>query len=197
MCFRRALAATAFMVAYQPLTASAGPSADWPVYENVLHHYRVCYPARLLVPQGETDNSAGQTFLARSGARLDLYAYYQADKAPLAQELETSAATSAGQGGRITYRTKRANWGTVSGINGAGTVFYIKMLRQRDRIVKLEMRYLVSMTPQYRPVIERIERCFALTGCGCGGAPLPYRSAGLLKVNRLSSSCSINSPWGI
>jgi hypothetical protein len=155
MCFRRALAATAFMVVSQPLTASTGTSANWPVYENVLHHYRVCYPARLLVPQGETDNS---------GAWLDLYAYYQTDKAPLAQELETSAATSAGLGGRITFRTKRANGGTVSGVNGAGTVSYIKIFKQRDRIVNMEMRYLASMASQYRPVIEWIERCFTLTG---------------------------------
>jgi hypothetical protein len=42
----------------------------WKTYTNVTFQYHICYPADLLVPQGEPDNSDGQRFLAHDGAEL-------------------------------------------------------------------------------------------------------------------------------
>src|ERR1041385_1585764 len=52
------------------------PAADhhtWKVYTNVRFHYSICYPQDLLVPQGEAENSDGQKFVAKDGAKLIVF----------------------------------------------------------------------------------------------------------------------------
>src|SRR5215469_6044695 len=47
------------------------PSAHvWKRYTNVRFQYSICYPEDLLIPQGESQNSDGQKFLAKDGAQL-------------------------------------------------------------------------------------------------------------------------------
>lgn len=145
------------------LTAGEVPGrTDWPVYVNVLHHYRVCYPASLLAPQGETDNSAGQAFRGRDGAELDLYGYYSVDETSLGQELDASATSTAGPDGNVSFRKVRPHWGVASGTDRRGRIFYIKMFKQQGRIVKLEMRYPASAARRYGQVVEHMMKCFVL-----------------------------------
>lgn len=147
-------------------SASANPviaSRDWPTYINVLHHYHICYPVRILTPQGETDNSAGQAFRAIDGAELQVYAWFDGEGSSLSQNLLSAAATSAGRRGKIRNRSVGRGWGNASGETGHGQLFYIKMFKRDDRIVKAEFRYPKAASTRYKPVIDRISHCFGLS----------------------------------
>ena len=153
--------AAALLLGLSQISAAPIPN-NWPVYVNVLHRYRVCHPPSL-VPQGETQNSAGQAFRSRDGAALNLYGYYADDGASLEKELAESAMSSAGPRAKISYRRERANWGVVSGSDGSGHKFYIKLLKRQDEIVKLDLRYPASLAKQYRPITGQVSQCFSLT----------------------------------
>src|ERR1700682_2215290 len=58
------------------LLKAQAPAADrhtWKASTNWRFQYSICYPQDLLVPQGEPENSDGQRFLAKDGAKLVVF----------------------------------------------------------------------------------------------------------------------------
>jgi hypothetical protein len=76
----------------------------WKTYTNVRFQYHICYPADLMVPQGEPDNSDGQKFLAHGGAELIVYGSNNALDESLEKTLADTGARLAGPSGKVTYK---------------------------------------------------------------------------------------------
>ena len=55
----------------------------WKSYTNIRYQYALCYPEDLLIPQGESPNNDGQTFLAEDGAQLVVFGQNNALKESL------------------------------------------------------------------------------------------------------------------
>lgn len=131
-------------------------------YVNVRYRYAVCYPPALLKPQGEADDSDGQSFIARDGARLDVFGGLELARRSLRAMAEADAADLAGPRGVVTYRAGGSGWYVYSGRNGTAD-FYAKMLRRGDEVAAIELHYPHALADRYRPIVERLSRCFVLT----------------------------------
>jgi hypothetical protein len=135
----------------------------WKVYTNVRFQYSICYPQDLLVPQGEAENSDGQRFLAKDGARLLVFGQNNALHETLKDALEDTGSRLAGASGKVTYRVIKPDWFIVSGENGK-SVFYAKTLYARERFKSFELTYDRDTSAVYKPVVTRLAGCFANTG---------------------------------
>ena len=136
----------------------AGASADhhtWKVYTNVRFQYSICYPGDLLVPQGEAENSDGQKFLAKDGAKLLVFGQNNSLNKSLKDTLEDTASRLAGPSGRVTYRVIKPDWFVVSGQNGQ-SVFYAKTLYAHEQFKSFEITYESGSSNVYKPVITRL-----------------------------------------
>jgi hypothetical protein len=133
----------------------------WKSYTNVRFQYYICYPADLMVPQGEPDNSDGQRFLAHDGASLIVYGSNNALDESLKNTLADTGSRLAGPSGKVTYKMLKANWFVVSGQNGQ-TVFYSKVLYNShdDQFKSFELTYDRSVSALYEPLIPRLAKCF-------------------------------------
>jgi hypothetical protein len=100
---------------------------SWKTYTNVRFQYHICYPADLLLPQGESDNSDGQKFLAQDGANLSVWGSNNALDASVKDVLADTESRLIGTSGKVTYKMLKANWFVVSGQNEQ-TVFYSKVV---------------------------------------------------------------------
>jgi hypothetical protein len=148
------------------LLNAQAPAADrhtWKVYANVRFQYSICYPQDLLVPQGEAENSDGQKFLAKDGAKLLVFARNNALHETLKDALEDTRSRLTGASGKVTYKVIRPDWFVVSGENGK-SVFYAKSLYAHDQFKSLELTYDSDASAVYKSVVTRLAGCFANTG---------------------------------
>jgi hypothetical protein len=125
----------------------------------VRFQYKICYPADLMVPQGEPDNSDGQKFLAHDGASLIVYGSNNALDEPLKKTLADTGSRLAGPSGKVTYKVLKANWFVVSGQNEQ-TVFYLKVLYSHGQSKSFELTYDRSAGALYEPLIGHLAACF-------------------------------------
>jgi hypothetical protein len=132
---------------------------NWKSYTNVRFQYHICYPADLLVPQGEPDNSDGQKFLAHDGAQLIVYGSNNALNESLKEMLASTASRLTGASGKVTYKALKRNWFVVSGEN-EGTIFYSKVLYSHGQFKSFELTYDRSAGALYGPVIAHLVKCF-------------------------------------
>jgi hypothetical protein len=142
-----------------------GPAADhhiWKTYTNVRFQYSICYPQDLLVPQGETENSDGQMFLAKDGAKLTVFGQNNALNESLKAALEDTASRMAGPSGKVAYKAIKPHWFVVSGRNGQ-SVFYAKTLYANEQFKSFELTYDNGASATYKPVINRFAGCFLNT----------------------------------
>jgi hypothetical protein len=148
----------------RPDEARAGePAADhhvWRTYTNVRFQYAICYPEDLLVPQGEAENSDGQSFVGKDGARLTVFGQNNALDESLKDASAATASRLAGPSGKVTYQVLKANWFVVSGRRGS-TVFYAKTDYSDDQFKSFELTYEDSAASTYKPLIRRLVACFA------------------------------------
>ncbi len=147
-----------------PLAAQA-PEASrhvWKVYTNVRFQYSICYPQDLLVPQGEAENSDGQKFLAKDGAKLLVFGQNNALNESLKAALEDTATRLAGASGKVTYKVVKPGWFVASGQNGP-SIFYAKTLYAHDQFKSFELTYDGAASSVYQPVVARLARCFENT----------------------------------
>ncbi len=136
---------------------------DWKVYTNAKYRYSICYPQDLLVPQGEPDAGDGQTFLAKDGAKLVVFANYGAEEISLKQRLDWSISDLAGKSGNVTYKVVKPDWFVVSGQTGK-TVFYAKATSTRDKFKEFTLTYDSGQASVYEPVVKRLAAgCFTNT----------------------------------
>ncbi len=139
---------------------SSAEARTWRSYTNVRFQYHICYPDDLLVPQGESENSDGQKFLAADGGQLAVWGSNNALDESLKDALATDESRLAGESGKVTYKVLRKNWFVVSGQNGA-TVFYAKTVYSHGQFKSFELTYSSSAAAVYEPVIRRLAVCFA------------------------------------
>jgi len=135
----------------------------WKVYTNVRFEYSICYPQDLLVPQGEAENSDGQRFLAKDGAKLVVFGRNNVLNESLKDVQEETGARLAGASGKVTYKAIKPDWFVVSGQNEQ-SVFYGKTLYAREQFKSFELTYGSSTFAIYKPVITRLVGCFVNTG---------------------------------
>jgi hypothetical protein len=137
--------------------------AEWPTYVNARYGYSICYPASVFKPEREAGNGDGRRFLSGQGAELRVFGLFNA----LDQTLEEFAVDQAhyyqGQRGRIIYRAAKPSWIVLSGDNGGTSEFYIKAVKWGDEFVTFQLRYPVSQARVFRPLVERLSRCMALS----------------------------------
>lgn len=132
----------------------------WKNYTNVRFQYKICYPADLLVAQGESENSDGQTFLAKDGAKLIVYGQNNALNDSLKDTLQDTASRLAGSSGKVTYQVLKPSWFVVSGRND-GSIFYAKTLYANHQFKSFELTYEDSQSGVYGPLVKRLSACFA------------------------------------
>jgi hypothetical protein len=136
--------------------------AGWAVYANIRYGYQVCYPPRVLRPQGESDNSDGQVFSAPDGGELRVYGTNNVMNDTLAASLRETGSRLSGPHGRVTYRVLRATWGVVSGEDGLGHVFYAKTVMRRDQFLAFELTYPRAQAAAYGSIAAAVSQCFAV-----------------------------------
>lgn len=144
------------------LLASPAAAADrWADYVNVRYAFRICYPTDLLAAQGEADNGDGQTFTARDGAQLRVFGTGNTLDRSLTAEAQGQARGYLGNNGRVTYRAATPEWAVISGDDGRANLFYTKTVARGDEFVMFHLRYPKAAAARYKPVVERLSRCFA------------------------------------
>jgi hypothetical protein len=154
-------ASVAAATAAGPAVAQAPAGGDgFKTYTNVRFQYAVCYPDGVLVPQGESDNSDGQTFLAADGGQLIVYGSNNALDEQLKDRLAATGSRLAGASGKVTYQVLKPGWFVVSGHNGAA-VFYAKTLYSHGQFKSFELTYREMAAATYEPLVRRLATCFA------------------------------------
>ena len=122
--------------------------------------YAICYPDDLLVPQGESQNSDGQKFLANDGGALIVFGVNNSLHEFLKDVLTDTALRLSGRQGKVTYRVLKANWFVVSGQNDR-FVFYVKTIYSHGQFKSFELTYPPTAAAVYGPLIGRLAGCFA------------------------------------
>ena len=157
--------ATSLMLSLPALALAASALAPLPAadsayrsYVNARYGYAICYPA-FMASKPEAPNGDGRTFTAGGGGELAVFGRNNPDGASLADTVRDDAADLAGQGGRISYRTQKADWAVFSGTSGPNT-FYSKTIRRGDHFVIFELTYPSAAGARYKPVIQRLLGCF-------------------------------------
>jgi hypothetical protein len=156
---RAVIQSAVFVVLGILIGASTVDTHLWQSYTNVRFQYAICYPADLLVPQGESPNSDGQKFLAKDGAQLLVFGRNNALDESLGDVLAHTKARLADTQGRVTYKVLKPNWFVISGQNDQ-TIFYAKTLYSHDQFKSFELSYNRSTAAIYQPLIGRIAACF-------------------------------------
>jgi hypothetical protein len=142
-------------------SATSGQEDDgWEIYANARFQYQICYPSRLLKPQGEPDNGDGQQFLASDGGVLTVFGQYNALNASFDEMAEQEGEYTKGEKGNITYKVLRKNWAVFSGYDGSSNEFYKKIIQQGDRFFVFEIKYPASKKEKYSAIIVRLVKCF-------------------------------------
>jgi hypothetical protein len=148
------------------LLKAQAPAADrhtWKVYTNVRFQYSICYPQDLLVPQGESENSDGQRFLGKDGAKLVVFGRNNVLNEPLKNAQEETGTRLVGASGKVTYKAIKPGWFVVSG-QKERSVFYAKTLYAHKQFKSFELTYDSRASAVYKPVITRLVGCFVNTG---------------------------------
>lgn len=136
---------------------------DWKVYTNTKYQYAICYPEDLLAPQGESDAGDGQTFLAKDGAKLIVFASLGLADIPLKQRVNSVISDLTGTSGKVTYKLVKPNWFVISG-QKQQMVYYTKATYTRDHFKQFILTYNVGQSSVYDPVIKRLASgCFVNT----------------------------------
>ena len=137
-------------------------SAGWDSYANARFGYQICYPRALLKPQREADNGDGRHFLGVDGADLAVFGSNNALKASLSDEARSQAHTLLGAHGEVSYHVARPTWEVTSGNDGKRFAFYAKTFLRDDQFVTFEFRYPLRAAIRYKPIVERLSRCFTI-----------------------------------
>ncbi|MFT9014690.1 MAG: hypothetical protein ABF990_03000 [Acetobacter sp.] len=152
------------------LSASSRLENDgWKIYANVRFQYQICYPSRRLKPQGESDNSDGQRFLASDGGELAVFGWNNISgfahgkeelEASLSEAVEQAIPALKGSKGKVTYKVVKKNWAVFSGDDGQKKEFYVKIIKRDDQFISFEISYPRAKHSEYHKIVENIEQCF-------------------------------------
>ena len=155
------IAAAAAVLAGLALTSLAS-ERKFETCTNLRFEYAVDYPSDMLIPQGESQNGAGQRFTSRA-RDVELVAvgsYNALDKTlreRFAEEIEEEADDGAKR--TVTYKVLKKDWFVVSGTEGA-RVFYTKVMLKDDTFKRMTFRYPVGRDAELTPLTARIAKSF-------------------------------------
>lgn len=161
-----------FMLLQISQTVSAAPKHmddGWENYVNSRYQYQICYPSRLLKPQGEPDSGDGQQFLATDGGKLTVFARNNVvglgndngqSETSLSKTVEDEISYMEGSKGKTTYKVIKKNWAVFSGYNQMLKEFYGKIIKREDQLFIFEIQYPRSEREKYNKIVSVIEKCF-------------------------------------
>lgn len=149
---------------HMPDLASASSRQEndgWEIYTNARFQYQICYPSRLLKPQGEPDNGDGQKFLASDGSELTVFGgYNDILHWTLEYTLKAYSADLVGHNGKITYQVIKKDWAVFSGDDGEKTEFYGKIFIRNNQFYIFKLTYKKQYKNQYSKIVAIISKCF-------------------------------------
>lgn len=128
-------------------------------YINSRFGFRVAYPTGVLYGQGESENGDGQVFSSVDGRfRLTAWASRRDDNETVGELYDQEGHGLVGLNQKIvvTYRRQKDNWFVVSGTSGEVGVYRRTMLTP-DYIARIEMRWKLSETSQWRSTMESVQ----------------------------------------
>jgi hypothetical protein len=138
-----------------PSSANVFAQGGYKTYSNARFGYSVSYPANILVPQGESDNSDGQIFRSSDGhAEMRVFGRYNVQNETL-----KSAFNAAQEGKSVTYKLLRGNFYVVSGHAG-GKIFYEKTMLKGDTFKTFMIEYDEADASAYDAITARVARSF-------------------------------------
>ena len=161
-----------FMLLQISQTVSAAPkhmNDGWKNYVNTRYQYQICYPSRLLKPQGEPDSGDGQQFLATDGGKLTVFARNNVvglgndngqSETSLSKTVEDEISYMEGSKGKTTYKVIKKNWAVFSGYDQISKEFYGKIIKREDQLFIFEIQYPRSERGKYNKIVSVIEKCF-------------------------------------
>jgi hypothetical protein len=139
------------------------PQAEGTYYINVRFQYSICYPAAILVPQGESENSDGQKFLAKDGTELIVWGQHNVQEHSIAAEMKDTIASITADAGTVTYKASKADWFVLSGKMG-GKVYYQKTMHSalagNDIFISYRLTYDFANAARYEPLTGQLNECF-------------------------------------
>jgi hypothetical protein len=132
----------------------------WRLYQNARYGTAAEYPADLFRPGRPPDNGDGQSFTAKDGAQLAIFAGFNIDNhTPANYEQFLRSGSSDYQ--NVTYRATGGNWLILSGYRG-DSIFYEKYIfalgKDVDVIHGLVVTYGSAGKARYDPIVARIAR---------------------------------------
>jgi len=138
--------------------ASAFSQEDkYKTYANARFKYSISYPADLLIPQGESENSDGQVFREKNGsAEMRVYGGYNALNETLRGRFD-ELTRKWGKG--VTYKVLRQDWFVVSALVN-GKIHYQKTILRGDTFKTFEIEYDTVRGKTYNDVTARIAKSF-------------------------------------
>ena len=134
------------------------PQNRWKWYTNVRFQYAVCYPENLMVPQGETVNSAGNTFLGSHGEKLVVYG--ENTELTLAQLRDQDMRETGENFGPVSYIARLAH-GYVISAGQPGMILYTKTFLSGSQTKSFTLVYPRSEQQQYDLIAKGLNVCFA------------------------------------
>jgi hypothetical protein len=159
-----AMLRTAAILAWLAAVLS-GAAADerWTTYANDRFGTSLAYPAEIFAMQPPPGNDDGRTLVAADGAKVLVFASFNAMEDTLASK---RASLIGPDYAATTYRATGKNWFVVSGhraIDGVDSIFYEKYIvsAASDEIHSLIVTYPAALKPRYDPIVARLAASFA------------------------------------
>jgi hypothetical protein len=154
--FLSALLAGLLLVA----SAREGSAETWKLYLNARYGTAAEYPAERFHPGHPPENGDGQSFAAKDGAKLAIFAGFNInDDTPATYEAFLRNGSS--DYDAVTLRASGSNWLVLSGYRGA-SIFYEKYFftkgKDVDVIHAFVMTYGRDAKAVYDPIVARIAR---------------------------------------
>ena len=148
----------AVLLSSQSLADSQESHGRWSLYTNVRFKYAICYPNDLLVPQGETVNSAGNTFVGTGSEKLIVYGENTEEtlREALSRQLELLANDHA----QVSYRAVMRHAYVISFRQGED-ITYQKSFFSNNEVKIFSLTYPVSEKLTYDSIAKSLNTCFS------------------------------------
>jgi hypothetical protein len=129
-------------------------------YSNARFLYSIDYPAGILIPQREADNSDGRQFLSRDGhAKMLVYGRYALDTDSLQKEFDEAVRGEGGPNRAVTLKRIQNNWFVVSGTED-GKIFYRKTFFTGGAFKTFRIEYDEEVRKLYDKITAHMAKSF-------------------------------------
>jgi hypothetical protein len=142
-------------------SAREGTAETWKLYLNARYGTAAEYPADRFRAERPSENGDGQSFTAKDGAKLAIFASLNVDDdTPATYEAFLRSGSS--DYNEVTLRASGSNWLVLSGYRGGASIFYDKYIFARrkdvDAINGFVITYGRDAKAVYDPIVARIAR---------------------------------------